>query len=185
MVFSFAWIVIVTVEMPDVQEYDEYQYDEPQDGFQEDIEEKEVATNKKLVMITKPLNIVAIAGNKVELPCMVDKLPSGVGIIWERPDVKQIVSIGDNLIKNDAEEYSIAATDAGNTLIIVAATKKHEGRYKCKIATQENVEVTHTIKITHPTPHHQALGERNSSTVNQFSFSLICLYILVTFKNIS
>merc|ERR1711892_1329733 len=154
MVFSFAWIVIVTVEMPDVQEYDEYQYDEPQDGFQEDIEKKEVDTNEKFEMITKPLNIVAVAGDKVELPCMVDKLPSGVGIIWERPDVKQIVSIGDNLIKNDAEEYSIAAT------------KKHEGQYKCKIATQENVEVTHTIRVTHPTPHHQALGVQNSSTVN-------------------
>ena len=147
--------------------------------------EKEVATNKKLVMLTKPLDITVIAGDKVELPCMVDKLPAGVDPIWERPDVKQIVSIGDNLIKDDAEEYSIAATDAGNTLIIVAATKKHEGQYKCKIATQENVEVTHTIRVTHPTPHHLALGEINSSTVHCISFSLIFLYTLVTLSNIS
>ena len=70
--------------------------------------------------------------------------------IWERPSAKRIVSIGDNLIKDDAEEYSIAATDAGNTLIIVAATKKHEGQYKCKIATQESVEVTHTIRVNQP-----------------------------------
>ena len=94
--------------------------------------------------------------------------------------MKQIVSIGDNLIQNDAEEYSIATADAGNTLIIVAATKKHEGQYKCKIATQENVEVTHTIRVTHPTPHHQALGVQNSSTVNQFSFLVHLLLVIVT-----
>ena len=93
--------------------------------------------------------------------------------------MKQIVSIGDNLIQNDAEEYSIAATDAGNTLIIVAATKKHEGQYKCKIATQENVEVTHTIRVTHPTPHHQALGVQNSSTVNQISLIVLLLMVIV------
>merc|ERR1712106_56025 len=149
-------------------------------GFEDALEEKEVATNEKFEMITKPLNIVAIAGDKVELPCMVDKLPSGVGTIWERPDVKQIVSIGDNLIKDDAGEYSIAATDDGNTLIILAATKKHEGQYKCKIATQENVEVTHTIRVTHPTPHHQALGVQNSSHVNQLSLLLIVLLVILT-----
>ena len=65
------------------------------------------------------------------------------------------MSIGDKLIKtDDAEEYSIAANDAGNTLIIVAASKKHEGQYKCKIATQKNVEVTHTIRVKQPLPHH-------------------------------
>ena len=37
-------------------------------------------------------------------------IPDGVVTIWERPSAKHIVSIGDNLIKDDAEEYSIAAT---------------------------------------------------------------------------
>ena len=80
MVFSFALVVLVTVGRPDVQEYDEYQYDEPQEGFEEALEEKEVATNEKFEMITKPLNIVAVAGERIELPCMVDKLPSKVTI---------------------------------------------------------------------------------------------------------
>ena len=73
-----AWVVLVTVGTPNIHEYDEYQYDEPQEGCEEDIEEKEIATNGKFEMITKPLNIVAVAGDKVELPCMVDKLPSKV-----------------------------------------------------------------------------------------------------------
>ena len=106
-------------------------------------------------------------------------IPDGVVTIWERPSAKRIVSIGDNLIKDDAEEYSIAATDAGNTLIIVAATKKHEGQYKCKIATQESVEVTHTIRVNQPTPHHQALEEHNSSAVHHTSLTVLILLVTV------
>merc|ERR1712128_320282 len=162
--------LLVMTAKSNTNDYEDYQYDEPHDISEEESVEKEVATNEKLVMLTKPLEINVIAGDKVELPCMVDKLPSGVGTIWERPDVKQIVSIGDNLIQNNAEEYSIDAADAGNTLIISAATKKHEGQYKCKIATQENVEVTHTIRVIHPAPYHQALGERNSSKAHSISF---------------
>ena len=108
-------------------------------------------------------------------------IPDGVVTIWERPSAKRIVSIGDKLIKDDAEEYSIAATDAGNTLIIVAATKKHEGQYKCKIATQESVEVTHSIRVIHPTPHHQALEEHNSSIVDHSSLTVLLLLVTVTF----
>ena len=107
-------------------------------------------------------------------------IPGGIVTIWERPSAKHIVSIGDNLIKDDAEEYSIAATDAGNTLIIVAATKKHEGQYKCKIATQESVEVTHTIRVNQPTPHHQALEEHNSNASVAHQISLTLMILLVT-----
>eukprot|EP00092_Neocalanus_flemingeri_P027022 GFUD01029303.1.p1 GENE.GFUD01029303.1~~GFUD01029303.1.p1 ORF type:complete len:189 (+),score=60.15 GFUD01029303.1:258-824(+) len=178
---SLAWGVMVTVGMPLTSEY-EYQYDEPQEGFEEEIVEKEVVSTEKFEMITKPLNITAIAGDTIELPCRVNKLPADVGTIWERPEAKQIVSIGDNLIRaDDAEEYSIAATDAGNTLIIVAAGKKHEGQYKCKIATQQNVEVTHTIRVNQPTPHHQALEleVESSSSVQHYSLTLLLLLVTV------
>ena len=67
--------VFGTMGMPNIHDY-EYQYDEPQDGFSEEVMEKEVATNEKIKMITEPLNIVATAGDTVELPCRVDKLPS-------------------------------------------------------------------------------------------------------------
>ena len=71
---SLTFGVLVTVGMPNIDDY-EYQYDEPQHGFSEEVMEKEVATNEKIKMITEPLNIVAIAGDRVELPCRVDKLP--------------------------------------------------------------------------------------------------------------
>ena len=89
--------------------------------------------------------------------------------------MKQVVSIGDNLINNDGEEYSIAASDAGNTLIILSATKKHEGQYKCKIATQENIEVTHTVLVNNPTPHHEALEVNNHGHYNTITVHLTIL----------
>ena len=75
MLLSLTFGVLVTVGMPNNLDY-EYQYDEPQDGFSEEVMEKEVATNEKIKMITEPLNIVAIEGDRVELPCRVEKLPS-------------------------------------------------------------------------------------------------------------
>eukprot|EP00092_Neocalanus_flemingeri_P010274 GFUD01011070.1.p1 GENE.GFUD01011070.1~~GFUD01011070.1.p1 ORF type:complete len:189 (+),score=62.11 GFUD01011070.1:162-728(+) len=177
-IISLAWGLLAT-GLPSSGEY-EYEYEEPQEGVEEEMVEKEFVSNEKFEMITKPLNITAIAGDTIELPCRVNKLPADVGTIWERPEAKQIVSIGDNLIRaDDAEEYSIAATDAGNTLIIVAAGKKHEGQYKCKIATQQNVEVTHTIRVNQPTPHHQALEleVESSSEVQHISLTLILLSV--------
>ena len=79
MLVSLTFGVLITVGMPNIDDY-EYQYDEPQDVFSEEVMEKEVATNEKIKMITEPLNIVATAGDRVELPCRVDKLPSKVKI---------------------------------------------------------------------------------------------------------
>ena len=75
MLLSLTFGVLVTFGMPNIHDY-EYQYDEPQDGFSEEVMEKVVATNEKIKMITEPLNIVAIAGDRVDLPCRVEKLPS-------------------------------------------------------------------------------------------------------------
>ena len=75
MLLSLTFGVLVTVGMPNNLDY-EYQYYEPQDGFSEEVMEKEVATNEKIEMVTEPLNIIAIAGDRVELPCRVEKLPS-------------------------------------------------------------------------------------------------------------
>ena len=108
-------------------------------------------------------------------------ITGGVSTIWERPDAKQVVSIGDTLIQSsEAGEYSVAATDAGNTLVIEAASKKHEGEYKCKIATMESVEVTHTVTVKNPEPQHQALEIVNYSDPTSSSFELVLLLAIIS-----
>ena len=87
-------------------------------------------------------------------------------IIWERPDIKQIVSIGDKLITSDSpQEFMIEATEKGNNLIIDAGNKKHEGQYKCKLATKNSVEVTHRVAIKLQEPNYQPLESRSNQVV--------------------
>ena len=69
-------LVLLTVARPDNQEYEEYQYDEPFPESDHEASEEEIATNVNVKILTKPLSIEAVAGEKVELPCIVDKLPS-------------------------------------------------------------------------------------------------------------
>ena len=101
--------------------------------------------------------------------------PESVEIIWERPDIKQIASIGEKLIRDDnLKAFSIEATEKGNSLIIEAATKEHEGQYKCKLATKNSVEVTHSLLISLSKPKHQPL-ESGGSCVISTIFPVILL----------
>ena len=101
-----------------------------------------------------------------------------VELIWERPDVKQILSIGDKLIRDDnPKKFSIEATEKGNFLIIEASTKEHEGQYKCKLATKNSVGVTHRVTIALQKPKHQPL-ESGGSCVISTIFTVILLFRL-------
>merc|ERR1711915_292484 len=163
-------------------DYNEYQYDEPNDEFDDDVSENELIANRKLSIVTEPLIVKAIAGDKIILPCSADVQLDSVEIIWERPDVKQIVSIGDKLIKSDSpQEFMIEATERGNNLIIEAGNNKHEGQYKCKLATKNSIEVTHRVSIKLPDPKHQPLESgSNRVVVNVLSMitslQLVSLY---------
>ena len=83
-VIILSCLVLLTVARPDNQEYEEYQYDEPFPESDHEASEEEIATNVNVKILTKPLNIEAVAGEKVELPCIVDKLPSKEDYIIHR-----------------------------------------------------------------------------------------------------
>ena len=75
-VIILSCLVLLTMARPDIQEYEEYQYDEPILDDEHEASEEEIATNVNVEILTKPLNIEAVAGEKIELPCKVDRLPS-------------------------------------------------------------------------------------------------------------
>ena len=75
-VITLSCLVLLTMARPDIQDYEEYQYDEPSLDVDHEASEEEIATNVNVEILTKPLNIEAAAGEKIELPCKVDKLPS-------------------------------------------------------------------------------------------------------------
>ena len=53
-------------------DYSEYQYDEPNDEFDDNESENELLANKELTIVTEPLNVKAMTGDKIILPCSVD-----------------------------------------------------------------------------------------------------------------
>ena len=59
-------------------DYNEYQYDEPNDEFDDDASENELIANKELSIVTEPLNVKAIAGDKIILPCSADVQLGGI-----------------------------------------------------------------------------------------------------------
>jgi len=150
-----------------ISEYNEYQYDEPSDEFDDVESEEELMTNDGYRLETEPLHIQARTGDRISLPCSADVKLESVEIIWERPDIKQIVSIGEKLIRDDnLKTFSIEAMEKGNALIIEAATKEHEGQYKCKLATKNSVEVTHSLQISLSKPKHQPLESGGSCVIS-------------------
>jgi len=145
----------------------EYQYDEPSEEFDDAESEEVLLTNNRYKIVTEPLHVQAEAGDRIFLPCKADEKLESVEVIWERPDAKQIVSIGDKLIRDDnLEEFSIEATEIGNTLIIEASTKEHEGQYMCQLATKNSVGVTHSVTINLQKPKHQPLESGGSCFIS-------------------
>ena len=114
---------------------------------------------------------------------MENVISDSVEIIWERPDIKQIVSIGNKLITSDSpQEFVIEATGKGNNLIIDAGTKKHEGQYKCKLATKNSLEVTHRVVIKLPDPKHQPLESGSNQVVVNVLPMITSLQLLFLYR---
>ena len=93
-----------------------------------------------------------------------------------------MLSIGTNLMKGVGEEYSIVNNGSVSTLTIDGATDAHEGEYKCKVATQENVEVTHVVTVGQAAPRQEALEEAentNGSISQYYQISLTTFTIFI------
>jgi len=106
------------------------------------------------VIISESTNIEVDNEMTIRLPCLVDKLPSDIQIIWSREDTKKKtqIAIGDMII---AQEYKDRATvnvnEKGSTLQIGLARSEDAGQYKCSVALRKNPpEVKHTVKIRAP-----------------------------------
>ena len=75
-------------------------------------------------------------------------ISESIEMIWERPETRQIVFIGDILIDgDDIENFSVDRTESGSILIIARVHKSHEGQYKCRVATLQPIEVIHTMIV--------------------------------------
>jgi len=92
-------------------------------------------------------------GMTIRLPCIVDKLPSNVQIIWSKEDSQKTqIAIGTLVV---APEYVNRATvnvdNTGSTLHIGIAKSEDAGKYKCSVAVQgDQPTLKHEVRIRAP-----------------------------------
>jgi len=104
------------------------------------------------VIISEPLEEQVDNGMTIRLPCIVDKLPDAIQIIWSKEDGKKTIIAMGTMITNPAykERATVAVDDKGSTLTIGIANVEDAGQYKCSVAVKNPPEVKHTVKIRAP-----------------------------------
>jgi len=139
----------------DQAEYGDYNYDE---DVQDDVdgqsrENPNSITAVRPVIVSQPEHLVVDNGMTISLPCIVDQIPAGVQIMWQKLDSKKtIIAVGETVIDPQLNGRAfVTVTKKGSTLAIGAAKTEDAGQYKCEVAVQHNPpELKHTVDIRAP-----------------------------------
>jgi len=131
---------------------DEYDYDygpdNPDNTYSEEIVTKEV---HKPVILSDRKHLKVELGHTIRLPCMVDRLPGVLQILWTRVSVDRvIIAMGERIIAPAyAKRANVSVSEEGSTLVIVSAEEEDAGEYKCEVAIDgdNRPELVHTVTI--------------------------------------
>merc|ERR1719411_2413747 len=127
-------------------------------------------------MVTRTTEFRVRPGDKVALPCEV-RTSGSVSRIWSRPDhaSSQIISVGAGIL--DPEQAALFALETDGSLILLSASDALAGQYQCRIATQESIEVTHSVRIVPDTEpdmmESQGLSSGASALFNSLNFAVL------------
>jgi len=105
------------------------------------------------VIISKSSQLDVDNGMTIRLPCIVDKLPGEISIIWSKEDsAKTIIAMGTMVLDQEYKDRaSVNVNEKGSTLTIGIAKAEDAGKYKCSVAVKNNPpEVKHTVHIRAP-----------------------------------
>eukprot|EP00092_Neocalanus_flemingeri_P054291 GFUD01063929.1.p1 GENE.GFUD01063929.1~~GFUD01063929.1.p1 ORF type:complete len:489 (+),score=123.56 GFUD01063929.1:223-1689(+) len=137
------------------QEYkDDYDYGEDENPIN-DVDES--PANSLLihrpVIISESVQLDVDNGMTIRLPCIVDKLPGEISIIWSKEDAKKtIIAMGTMVLDQEFKDRAtVVVDDKGSTLTIGIAKSEDAGQYKCSVAVKGNrPELKHTVRIRAP-----------------------------------
>lgn len=133
------------------EDYSDYNYDDEEEELK-DTADSSVLTHRP-VIVSQSKNIVVDNGLTISLPCLVDKLPAGMQIIWNKvDDTNTIIAIGSLIHEPEYKGRAfVTMNDKGSTLAIGAAKSSDAGQYKCSVAVEGNrPEIKHTVSIKAP-----------------------------------
>ena len=89
-------------------------------------------------------------GMTIRLPCVVDKLPDGVQIIWSKVDsLSTTIAIGTRVVSPEyMDRTTVSVNERGSTLQIGIAQSEDAGKYKCSVAVRgEQPQLGHDVRI--------------------------------------
>lgn len=132
------------------QEY-QYDYDDDKVDYSEENRRDEISFRPQIV--SDPVKLDVDNGMTIRLPCLVDKLPAGVQIIWSKVDSHSTqIAIGTVVVAPEYMERATVTEDArGSTLHIGIAKSGDAGKYKCSVAVRgEQPSLNHEVRIRAP-----------------------------------
>jgi len=104
-------------------------------------------------IVSDPVNLVVDNGMTIRLPCVVDKLPEGVQIIWSKMDsMSTTIAIGTIVVDPEYRDRATVSVDErGSTLQIGIAQSEDAGKYKCSVAVRgDQPQLKHDVRIRAP-----------------------------------
>jgi len=137
------------------QEYsDNYDYGEDDTPVNDDdgSSDDSLVTHRP-VILSESSKLDVDNGMTIRLPCIVDKLPGEISIIWSKEDAAQtIIAMGTMVLDQEYKDRAtVTVDDKGSTLTIGIAKSEDAGQYKCSVAVENNPpEVKHTVRIRAP-----------------------------------
>jgi len=105
------------------------------------------------VIESKSVQLDVDNGMTIRLPCIVDKLPGEISIIWSKEDEKKtIIAMGTMVLEQEYKDRAtVIVDDKGSTLTIGIAKSEDAGQYKCSVAVKgDRPEIKHTVRIRAP-----------------------------------
>jgi len=140
--------------------YNEQEYKDDYDYGDDDVPVNDVdgASDNSLpihrpVIISESIHVDVDNGMTIRLPCIVDKLPGEISIIWSKEDAaKTIIAMGTMVLDQEYKDRATVKVDEkGSTLTIGIAKAQDAGQYKCSVAVEKNPpEVKHIVRIRAP-----------------------------------
>jgi len=140
---------------PGDYQYDDassYQYDYgPDSSYSEEELTKDV---HKPEILSQPRQIQVELAHTIRLPCIVDRLPEALQILWTRVSQDHIIIVmGERILAPAyAKRANVTVTESGSTLVIASAKAEDAGVYKCSVTLDgdSRPEIVHTVSILGP-----------------------------------
>merc|ERR1711936_570837 len=104
-------------------------------------------------IVSDPVKLDVDNGMTIRLPCVVDKLPEGVQIIWSKMDsMSTTIAIGTIVVDPEYRDRATVSVDErGSTLQIGIAQSEDAGKYKCSVAVRgDQPQLKHDVRIRAP-----------------------------------